>query len=164
MWSSCISIHLEYNNLCFWADEEESDAFFRVTLPFAVAGLFLATGCRFSDVVLPVRTTPVRPMACGEQGSSWSKYNKKMNNCQSQTKIKLHQLIRKILDRYLYSSLESLQRKKTHMQQITPNKKNKTYSFKMGHNKITKENCLLKSRSTKTLRLCKNRKQKQSVT
>ena len=76
MWSSCISIHLGYNNLCFWADEAESDAFFRVTLPFAVAGLFLATGCRFSFVVLPVRTTPVRPMACDEQGSSWSKYNK----------------------------------------------------------------------------------------
>ena len=37
---------------------------------------------------------------------------KKMNNVQSQTKIKLHQLIRKILARYLYSSLDPLQRKK----------------------------------------------------
>jgi hypothetical protein len=63
-----------------------------------------------------------------------------MNNCQSQTKIKLHQLIRKILDRYLYGSVDPLQRKKkTHMQQITPNKKNKTYSFKIGHNKIIKK-------------------------
>jgi len=35
-----------------------------------------------------------------------------MNNCQSQTKIKLHQLIRKILDRYLYGSVDPLQRKK----------------------------------------------------
>ena len=38
---------------------------------------------------------------------------KKMNNVQSQTKIKLHQLIRKILARYLYSSLDPLQRKNT---------------------------------------------------
>ena len=49
------------------------------------------------------------------------KTTKKMNNVQSQTKIKLHQLIRKILARYLYSSLDPLQRKKT-LQQITPNK------------------------------------------
>jgi hypothetical protein len=36
-----------------------------------------------------------------------------MNNVQSQTKIKLHQLIRKILARYLYSSLDPLQQKNT---------------------------------------------------
>ena len=38
---------------------------------------------------------------------------KKMNNVQSQTKIKLHQLIRKILARYLYSSLDPLQQENT---------------------------------------------------
>jgi hypothetical protein len=38
---------------------------------------------------------------------------KKMSNVQSQTKIKLHQLIRKILARYLYSSLDPLQQKNT---------------------------------------------------
>ena len=47
---------------------------------------------------------------------------KEMNNVQSQTKIKLHQLIRKIFARYLYSSLDPLQQKKTPLQQITPNK------------------------------------------
>ena len=47
--------------------------------------------------------------------------SKEMNNVQSQTKIKLHQIIRKILARYLYSSLDPLQRKKT-LQQITRNK------------------------------------------
>ena len=46
----------------------------------------------------------------------------KMNNVQSQTEIKLHQLIRKILARYLNSSLDPLQQKKTPLQQITPNK------------------------------------------
>jgi hypothetical protein len=40
------------------------------------------------------------------------KTTKKVNNVQSQTQIKLHQLIRKILARYLYSSLDPLQRKK----------------------------------------------------
>ena len=34
---------------------------------------------------------------------------KKMKNVQSQAKIKLHQLIRKILARYLYNSLDALQ-------------------------------------------------------
>jgi len=38
---------------------------------------------------------------------------KKMKNDQSQTKIKLHQLNRKILARYLYSSLDPLQQKNT---------------------------------------------------
>jgi hypothetical protein len=38
---------------------------------------------------------------------------KKLSNVQSQTKIKLHQLIRKILARCLYSSLDTLQQKKT---------------------------------------------------
>jgi hypothetical protein len=38
---------------------------------------------------------------------------KKMKNDQSQTKIKLHQLNRKILARYLYSSLNPLQQKNT---------------------------------------------------
>ena len=38
---------------------------------------------------------------------------KEMNNVQSQTKIKLHQLIRKIFARYLYSSLDPLQQKNT---------------------------------------------------
>ena len=37
----------------------------------------------------------------------------KMNNVQSPTKIKLHQLIRKILARYLYSSLDPLQQENT---------------------------------------------------
>ncbi len=44
---------------------------------------------------------------------------KEMNNAQSQIKIKLHQLIRKISACYLYSSSDSLQ-KKTPLQQITP--------------------------------------------
>ena len=34
---------------------------------------------------------------------------KKMKNVQSQAKIKLHQLIRRILARYLYNSLDPLQ-------------------------------------------------------
>ena len=38
---------------------------------------------------------------------------KKMKNVQSQAKIKLHQLIRKILARYLYNSLDPLQQKNT---------------------------------------------------
>ena len=38
---------------------------------------------------------------------------KKMKNDQSQTKIKVHQLNRKILARYLYSSLDPLQQKNT---------------------------------------------------
>ena len=38
---------------------------------------------------------------------------KEMNNVQSQTKIKLHQLIRKIFARYLYSSLDPLRQKNT---------------------------------------------------
>ena len=87
---------------------------------------------------------------------------KKMNNVQSQTKIKLHQLIRKILARYLYSSQDPLQRKK-HPCSRSRQTKTKTYSFKLWRNKIRK-NCLLKSRSTKTLRLCKNREENQSVT
>ena len=37
---------------------------------------------------------------------------KEMNTLQRQTKIKLYQLIRKIFARYLYSSLDPLQRKK----------------------------------------------------
>ena len=41
------------------------------------------------------------------------KTTKKMNNVQSQTKIKLHQLIRKILARFLCSSLDPLQQKNT---------------------------------------------------
>ena len=87
---------------------------------------------------------------------------KKMNNVQSQTKIKLHQLIRKILARYLYSSLNLLQQKNTlaadHAEQ-----KPKLTVLKYGVIKSQK-NCLLKSRSTKTLRLCTNRKENQSVT
>ena len=38
---------------------------------------------------------------------------KKMKNDQSQAKVKLHQLIRKILARYLYNSLDPLQQKNT---------------------------------------------------
>jgi hypothetical protein len=45
-----------------------------------------------------------------------------MNNVQSQTKTKLHQLIRKILARFLYSSLDPLQQKRL-LQQITLIKK-----------------------------------------
>ena len=38
---------------------------------------------------------------------------KEMNTVQSQTEIKLYQLIRKIFARYLYSSLDPLQQKNT---------------------------------------------------
>ena len=46
---------------------------------------------------------------------------KDMNNAQSQITIKLHQLIRRVFVRYLYSGFDSLQTKKP-LQQITPNK------------------------------------------
>jgi hypothetical protein len=45
-----------------------------------------------------------------------------MNNVQSQTKTKLHQLIRRILARFLYNSLDPLQHKRL-LQQIAPIKK-----------------------------------------
>jgi hypothetical protein len=45
-----------------------------------------------------------------------------MNNDQRETKIKLHQLTRKILARRLYSSLDPLQQKKKPLQQISLNK------------------------------------------
>jgi hypothetical protein len=77
---------------------------------------------------------------------------KKMKNVQSQTKIKLHQLMRKILARCLYSSLEPLQQRK-HPCNRSHQTKSKTYSFKGWRNKMT-QNCLCKSRSTKTLRFC----------
>jgi hypothetical protein len=63
---------------------------------------------------------------------------KKMNNDQSQTKIKLHQLIRKILARYLYSSLDPLQRKKQPCSRSRQTK-TKTYSFKIWRDKIVKK-------------------------
>jgi hypothetical protein len=63
---------------------------------------------------------------------------KKMNNVQSQTKIKLHQLIRKILARYLYSGLDPLQQRK-HPCNGSRQTKTKTYSLKKWRNRITKK-------------------------
>jgi hypothetical protein len=62
----------------------------------------------------------------------------KMNNVQSQTKIKLHQLIRKILARSLYSSLDPLRLKKQPCSR-SHQSKSKTYSFKIWRNKMTKK-------------------------
>ena len=61
---------------------------------------------------------------------------KEMNNVQSQTKIKLHQLIRKIFARYLYSSLDPLQQRK-HPRSRSRQTKTKTYSFKIWRNRMT---------------------------
>jgi hypothetical protein len=74
---------------------------------------------------------------------------KKMNNVQSQTKIKLHQLARKILARCLYSSLDPLQQKK-HPCSRSRQTNGKIYSFKIWRNKMTK-NCLCKIKINKNV-------------
>jgi hypothetical protein len=74
---------------------------------------------------------------------------KKMNNVQSQTKIKLHQLIRKILARYLYSSLDPLQQKNT-LAADHAKQKPKLAFLKQGLMK-SRKNCLCRSRSRNAL-------------
>jgi hypothetical protein len=59
---------------------------------------------------------------------------KEINTVQSQTKIKLYQLIRKIFACYLYSSLDPLQQKK-HPRSRSRQTKTKTYSYKIWRNK-----------------------------
>ncbi len=87
---------------------------------------------------------------------------KKMNNVQRQPKIKLHQLTRKILARRLYSSLDPLQQKKKTLAADLAKQMAKSTVLKYGVIN-SKKNVYAKSRSTKTLRLYKNRKENQSV-
>jgi len=101
---------------------------------------------------LPKTTTPKMKTA------------KEMNTFQSHTKIKLYQLIRKIFARYLYSSLDPLQQTKKNLAADHTKQKPKLTVLKYGLIESKKKNCLLKSRSTKTLRLCKDREETQSVT